>query len=85
MELPLPQRATRNACGSQRVAMADKAHLDELIAQQTDPAARRLLEEFAKVIRDPIANSAERAAHLRQVMDALFTEATSAPAEPHSK
>ena len=65
--------------------MADKVHLDELIAQQTDPAARRLLEEFAKVIRDPLRDPAECAAHLRKVMDELFTEATNAPAEPNGK
>lgn len=65
--------------------MADKAHLDELIAQQTDPAARRLLEEFARVIRDPLGNPAECAANLRKVMDELFTEATSAAAEPDGK
>lgn len=65
--------------------MADKVHLDELTAQQTDPAARRLLEEFAKVIRDPLRDPAEYAAHLRKFMDELFTEATSAPAEPNGK
>jgi len=65
--------------------MAAKAHLDELIAQQTDPAARRLLEGFAKVIRDPLANPTECAAQLRRLMDELFTEATPAPAESDSK
>ena len=62
--------------------MTDKTHLDELIAQQTDPAAKRLLEEFAKLVRDPVNDPAEYAAGLRTVMDSLFTEAVSAAAIP---
>ncbi|MGP1676777.1 MAG: hypothetical protein ACTS6J_06410 [Burkholderiales bacterium] len=65
--------------------MADKAHLDDLIAQQTDPIARCLLEEFAKIIRDPGGNPAGSAAHLRGVMDELFKEAAGATAIPDSK
>jgi hypothetical protein len=62
--------------------MADKTHLDELIAQQTDPAAKRLLEEFGKLVRDPLSDPSEYAAALRKVMDTLFTEAVDAPANP---
>jgi len=52
--------------------MADEPYLNELAAQQTDPMARGLLEEFAKMMRDPGISTAEYPARLRRVMDGLF-------------
>ena len=60
--------------------MANYAHLDELITQQADPIARRLLEEFAALIRDPSVRAVEYPARLRQTMDELFKEASRAAA-----
>lgn len=64
--------------------MADEAHLDNLVAQQTDPMARSLLEEFARIIRDPNISAADYPVRLRQVMDRLFKELIDAPAQSDS-
>jgi hypothetical protein len=63
--------------------MADETYLNDLLAQQTEPVARSLVEEFAKMIRDPSIGTADPA-RLRQVMDVLFKGLTNAPAEPDS-
>ena len=75
---PLPK-------GVPQSVMAEQTHLDELIALQTDPAARRLLEEFASVVRDPLVDSSAYAGRLRAVMDKLFKEAAGATAIPDGK
>ena len=59
--------------------MANETHLNDLIAQETDPDRRRLLEDFAKLVRDPRVGAAEYPARLRQVMDQLFKSVTNAP------
>jgi hypothetical protein len=60
--------------------MANHVHLDELIQQQTDPVAKRLLEEFATLVRDPNIRASDYPIRLRQVMDELFKEASRAAA-----
>jgi len=37
--------------------MADRAYLDELMSYETDVVARALLEQFAKILRDPNVNA----------------------------
>lgn len=64
--------------------MADNGHLDELVGLQSDPVAKRLLGDFAELIRDPTINAADCPARLRRVMDELFREASSAPDKPDS-
>ena len=58
--------------------MANHAHLDELSKQESDSVAKRLLEEFATIVRDPTIRTDEYPARLRQVMDDLFKEASGA-------
>ena len=62
--------------------MADSEHLDELIAQQNDARAKRLLTAFAAMARDPAISADEYPARLRQVMDGMFEEASRALAKP---
>lgn len=64
--------------------MADETHLNELMAQEAEPIARRLLEEFAKLVRDSNLGAAEYPARLRQVMDGLFKGLANASAQSDS-
>lgn len=63
--------------------MADKVHLDELIAQQSDLVARGLLEEFAKLVRDQHTEPSEYSARLRKLMDGYFKGASNATGQPN--
>ena len=58
--------------------MSNSAHLEELINRQTDPIAKRLLEEFASLARNADVKVADYPIRLRQLMDKLFKEATDA-------
>ena len=64
--------------------MLDPAHLDELIAQQTDDLSIRLLSTFARMSRDTTVNVNDYPPRLRQAMDSMFQEASNAPTDPHS-
>ncbi|BCT69570.1 hypothetical protein [Nitrosospira sp. NRS527] len=62
--------------------MADSVHLDKLIAQQKDAAEKRLLTSFAAMARNSAIKAEDYPARMRQVMDAMFEEASRAPAKP---
>jgi hypothetical protein len=58
--------------------MADETYLNELVTLETDPLARALLGEFAKIIRNPSVNSIDYSQHMRIVMESLFRELANA-------
>jgi hypothetical protein len=58
--------------------MADEAYLNELMVQETDPVARALLEQFAKILRDQNVNAVDYPLRVRTIMDLLFRELTNA-------
>ena len=62
--------------------MADQAHVNELLAQETDTAAQVLLRAFEVMVREPAIDPQEYPARLRQVMDGLLKELVDAPAQP---
>jgi hypothetical protein len=62
--------------------VADSVHLDKLVAQQKDAAAKRLLTAFAAMARDSAINAEDYPVRMRQVMDVMFEEASRAPAKP---
>ncbi len=62
--------------------MADQAHLNELLAQETSTAAQILLGAFKTMVRNPSSDPNEYPARLRQVMDGLLKELVDAPAKP---
>ncbi len=60
--------------------MPDEAYLNQLVAQATDPIAKRLIEEFSKIVRDPSISASEYPVRLRKVMDLAFKSLIDAPA-----
>ncbi len=58
--------------------MADEAYLNELMVQETDPVARALLEQFARILRDQNVNAVDYPSRVRAIMDSLFRELTDA-------
>lgn len=58
--------------------MTDEAYLNELMAQETDPVARALLEQLTKILRNRNINAADYPSHVRMIMDSLFREFTNA-------
>jgi hypothetical protein len=52
--------------------MADEAHLNEFLTQETDLLTHALLKQFAIIARDQNVNPSEYPTRVRLLLDALF-------------
>jgi hypothetical protein len=65
--------------------MTDHVHLDELVLAETAPMARKLLETFRALVRDPALGAADYGTRLKTVMEEfLQEEAANAPSESNN-
>jgi hypothetical protein len=63
--------------------MADRIHLDEFVAQEADPLARALLEQFAKIARNQSVSPTDYPTRVRLLLNALFNGLIDASTRSH--
>lgn len=56
------------------MADATPNHLDDFLAQQTDPLSKHLVERFRDMVRSSDTSADDYPLRLRQAMDAYFQE-----------